>query len=97
MTDGRSGNGLGEEWLSVKETPPPLEECPSFLPTTLREMVNLVGSLPSLRSRSGSRRRRALMNQLQIWENKYKKKKLDFRNEKNQYFLLTSLREVSDN
>lgn len=59
MTDGRSGNGLGEEW-------------PSFLPTTLREMVNLVGSLPSLRSRSGSRRRRALMNQLQIWENKYK-------------------------
>jgi hypothetical protein len=33
-----------------------------------REMVNWLGSLPSFRSMSGSRRRRALMNQLHIWK-----------------------------
>jgi len=33
-----------------------------------REMVNWLGSFPSLRSMSGSSRLRALMNQLQIWE-----------------------------
>lgn len=64
MTDGR----CWDELLSGELAPPPLEEWPSFLPPTLREMVNLVGSLPSLRSRSGRRRRRALINQLQIWE-----------------------------
>lgn len=61
MTDGRCWDASGEL------ARPPLEGLPSFLAPTLREMVNLVGSFPSLRSRSGRRRRRALMNQLQIW------------------------------
>lgn len=60
MTDGRCWDKSGEL------PPPPLDEFPSFLAPTLREIVNFVGSFPSLRSRSGSSRRRALMNQLQI-------------------------------
>lgn len=66
MTDGRCWDEPEEELLSGELAPPPLDEWLSPLPPTLREMVNLVGSLPSLRSRSGRRRRRALMNQLHI-------------------------------
>lgn len=64
MTDGRCWDTLFSGELAL----PPLEELLSLLAQTLREMVNLVGSLPSLRSRSGRRRRRALMNQLHIWK-----------------------------
>lgn len=60
MTDGRCWDALRSGELA----PAPF---PSFLVPTLREIVNLVGSFPSLRSRSGRSRRRALMNQLQIW------------------------------
>lgn len=57
-----------DELLSGQLAPPPFDKWPSPLAPTLREMVNLEGSFPSLRSRSGRRRRRALMNQLHIWK-----------------------------
>ena len=69
MTEGRRAGSEGGVGLSGELGPPaalpPLEWRPSDLPAR-REMVNWVGSFPSLRSRSGSRRLRALMNQLQI-------------------------------
>lgn len=63
MTEGRvAGTSGGVEWSGEAE---PTDRLSDLL--ARREIVNWVGSFPSFLSRSGSSRRRALMNQLQIW------------------------------
>ena len=58
--------GAGTDTASTEGLPPRGRATSEALPPR-REMVYWLGSLPSFRSMSGRSRRRALMNQLQIW------------------------------
>lgn len=64
MTEGRDAETAGgEAWSGEAEPTDLLSDFPAR-----REIVNRVGSLPSFLRSSGRSRRRALMNQLQIWK-----------------------------
>ena len=58
--------GAGTDTASTEGLPPRGRATSEALPPR-REMVYWLGSLPSFRSMSGRSRRRALMNQLHIW------------------------------